>query len=162
MVSRHDHQSQVHDIHQIEAPQYIAKTTQEPLCECPWVGHPQPSLNPVLWWDLEMAVHQTGDCGRWCFYQVWSLSNANQPTRWRSLHFSLYHIYFEWLNSPCDPTNWARHGTYRATTVWPLRPVDVKNLAASREQPVSALANPRGGYKATLPVMLHCQADQDL
>lgn len=43
-----------------------------------------------------------------------------------------------------------------------LRPVDVKNLAASREQPVSALANPRGGYKATLPVMLHCQEDQDL
>lgn len=49
-VVRHDHQSelQVHGSHQIEAPQYTAKTTQEPLCECPSVGHPQPNLNPVL------------------------------------------------------------------------------------------------------------------
>lgn len=56
--------------------------------------------------------------------------------------------------------NWAQHGQYRPTSVWPLRPVNVKNLAASSKQAVSALANPRDGYRAILPVMLHCQAEQ--
>lgn len=68
--------------------------------------------------------------------------------------------YLKWLNNTRDPKNWAQHGTYRPTTVWPLRPVDVKNLAASSEQAASALANPRGGHKATLPGMLHCQAER--